>query len=71
MFHVKIRKSLHTDVFLLIFFLLFFFIKAFLTFTYKIEINKEKKREKDTHLYSTNSRILYTHTQSYYGNTVT
>ena len=62
MFHVKIRKSLQTDVFLLIFFLVFF-IKAFLTFTYKIEINKEKKREKDSHLYSTNSRILYTHTK--------
>ena len=59
MFHVKIRKSLQTDVFLLI----FFFIKAFLTFAYKIEINKEKKREKDSHLYSTNSRILYTHTK--------
>ena len=63
MFHVKIRKSLQTDVFLLIFFFYFFFIKAFLTFTYKIEINKEKKGEKDTHLYSANSRILYTHTK--------
>ena len=47
MFHVKIRKRLQTGVFLLIFFLVFF-IKTFLTFTYKIEINKEKKREKDT-----------------------
>ena len=69
MFHVKIRKSLHTDVFLLIFFL-FFFIKAFLTFTYKIEINKEKK-ERKTHTYIVQTVEYYTHTQSYYGNTVT
>ena len=69
MFQVKIRKSLQTDVFLLIFFLVFFFIKAFLTFTYKIETNKEKKREKDTHIVQTVE--YYTHTQSYYGNTVT
>ena len=61
MFQVKIRKSLQTDVFLLIFFLVFFFIKAFLTFTYK--------REKDTHIVQTVE--YYTHTQSYYGNTVT
>ena len=36
-------------IFYLFFIHLFFFIKAFLTFTYKIEIKKEKKKEKKTH----------------------
>ena len=53
-------------------FLKFFFIKAFLTFTYKIE-NKEKKRERRRHTH-THAYILQTeeykakHTQSYYSN---
>ena len=40
-------------IFYLFFIHLFFFIKAFLSFTYKIEIKKEKKkREKDTHMHT-------------------
>ena len=47
---------------ILVFFFLIIFIKAVLTFTYKIETKKEKKREKKhthihTHIYSTSRRI--------------
>ena len=54
-----------------IYFLNFFFIKAFLTFTYKIENKEKKEREDDTH---THAYILQTeeykakHTQSYFSN---
>ena len=55
-----------------------FFFKAFLMFTYKMEIKKEKKKSKrhthihtHTHTYVVQIEYQAKHTQSYYSNTVT
>ena len=46
----------------------YFLIKAFLTFTYKIEIKKEKNTHTHTYIVQTKE---YKAKQSYYSNTVT